>query len=236
MTYPVAVFGLVIIIVTAMLLFVVPMFEDALQRARWQLPLPTRLLLAVSGFVTKFAPFIIVAEVLAAWRPAAVDGHGQGPGCVGHTQAAHPRLRQAGPQDGHHPVLPHPVGAAALRRPHPRVPGDHLRDRGQHGRWPGRSRTPRRRSRAASRSPPRWPPTRCSRRWSCRCWRSARRRAPSTTCSKGSPTSTTRRSRPPSTPSRRCSSRCSSSSWAATVGGMVVALYMPMFNIINLIQ
>jgi type IV pilus assembly protein PilC len=67
MTYPVAVFAIVIIIVTAMLLFVVPMFEELYSELGGQLPLPTRLLLAVSGFVGKFAPFIIVAEVLAAW-------------------------------------------------------------------------------------------------------------------------------------------------------------------------
>jgi type IV pilus assembly protein PilC len=67
MTYPVAVFAIVIIIVTAMLLFVVPMFEELYSELGGQLPLPTRLLLAVSGFVGKFAPFIIVAEVIAAW-------------------------------------------------------------------------------------------------------------------------------------------------------------------------
>ena len=67
MTYPVAVFAIVIIIVTAMLLFVVPMFEELYSELGGQLPLPTRLLLAVSGFVGRFAPFIIVAEVLAAW-------------------------------------------------------------------------------------------------------------------------------------------------------------------------
>src|ERR687893_867785 len=62
MTYPVAVFAIVIIIVTAMLLFVVPMFEELYSELGGQLPLPTRLLLAVSGFVGRFAPFIIVAE------------------------------------------------------------------------------------------------------------------------------------------------------------------------------
>ena len=67
MTYPVAVFAIVIIIVTAMLLFVVPMFEELYSELGGQLPLPTRMLLAVSGFVGRFAPFIIVAEVLAAW-------------------------------------------------------------------------------------------------------------------------------------------------------------------------
>jgi type IV pilus assembly protein PilC len=67
MTYPVAVFVIVILIVTAMLLFVVPTFETLYADLGGQLPLPTRILLAVSRFVGKFAPFIIVAEVAAAW-------------------------------------------------------------------------------------------------------------------------------------------------------------------------
>lgn len=67
MTYPVAVFAIVILIVTAMLLFVVPTFEELYSGLGGTLPLPTRMLLAVSRFVGKFAPFIIVAEVAAAW-------------------------------------------------------------------------------------------------------------------------------------------------------------------------
>jgi len=66
MTYPVAVLVLVLLIVTAMLIFVVPTFETLYADLGGTLPLPTRMLLAVSGFVTKFAPFIIVAEVIAA--------------------------------------------------------------------------------------------------------------------------------------------------------------------------
>jgi type IV pilus assembly protein PilC len=64
MTYPVAVLALVLIIVTAMLIFVVPTFETLYADLGGTLPAPTRLLLAVSGFVTKFAPFIVVAEVI----------------------------------------------------------------------------------------------------------------------------------------------------------------------------
>jgi type IV pilus assembly protein PilC len=67
MTYPVAVFVIVILIVTAMLLFVVPTFETLYKDLGGQLPFPTRILLGVSRFVGKFAPFIIVAEVAAAW-------------------------------------------------------------------------------------------------------------------------------------------------------------------------
>jgi len=53
MMYPVAVFGLVIFIVIAMLLFVVPMFESMFADFGADLPLPTRMLMALSViFVT----------------------------------------------------------------------------------------------------------------------------------------------------------------------------------------
>ena len=64
MTYPVAVLALVLLIVTAMLIFVVPTFQTLYADLGGQLPLPTRLLLAVSGIVTKFAPLIILLEVV----------------------------------------------------------------------------------------------------------------------------------------------------------------------------
>ncbi|NIA24735.1 MAG: type II secretion system F family protein [Gammaproteobacteria bacterium] len=50
MTYPVAVLGLVVLILTAMLIFVVPMFESMYADLGGTLPLPTRILLGVSGF------------------------------------------------------------------------------------------------------------------------------------------------------------------------------------------
>ncbi|CAA9224785.1 MAG: Type IV fimbrial assembly protein PilC [uncultured Acidimicrobiales bacterium] len=64
MTYPVAVLALVLLIVTAMLLFIVPTFESLYADLGGTLPLPTRLLLIVSGIVSKFAPVIFVVEVV----------------------------------------------------------------------------------------------------------------------------------------------------------------------------
>jgi type IV pilus assembly protein PilC len=63
MTYPVAVMCLVLLIVTAMLVFVVPTFEKLYADLGGTLPLPTRILLTVSGIVTKWLPVIIVVEV-----------------------------------------------------------------------------------------------------------------------------------------------------------------------------
>ncbi|MBA2624609.1 MAG: type II secretion system F family protein [Acidimicrobiia bacterium] len=63
MTYPVAVLVLVLCIVAAMLVFVVPTFETLYEGLGGTLPAPTRALITVSGFITKFAPFIVVATV-----------------------------------------------------------------------------------------------------------------------------------------------------------------------------
>jgi type IV pilus assembly protein PilC len=63
MTYPVAVFAIVILIVTAMLLFIVPMFKELYADLGGTLPLPTRLLLLISGLVVKFFPFVVLLEV-----------------------------------------------------------------------------------------------------------------------------------------------------------------------------
>ena len=63
MTYPVAVLGLVLLIVTAMLIFVVPTFQNLYTNLGGTLPLPTRLLLLVSKFATKYAPLIVIFDV-----------------------------------------------------------------------------------------------------------------------------------------------------------------------------
>jgi type IV pilus assembly protein PilC len=65
MTYPVAVFALVLLIVTAMLLFIVPMFKDLYADLGGTLPLPTRILLLVSSVVVKFFPLVILSQVVA---------------------------------------------------------------------------------------------------------------------------------------------------------------------------
>ncbi len=64
MMYPVAVFGLVIFIVVAMLIFVVPMFEDMFADFGAQLPLPTRMLMSLSTiFVTYWYLALLVTVV-----------------------------------------------------------------------------------------------------------------------------------------------------------------------------
>jgi type IV pilus assembly protein PilC len=67
MTYPVVVFSLVLLIVTAMLIFVVPMFEDLYADLGGTLPLPTKVLLGVSGLMTKYWYISLAAIVGGVW-------------------------------------------------------------------------------------------------------------------------------------------------------------------------
>jgi type IV pilus assembly protein PilC len=63
MTYPVAVLSLVLLIVTVMLLFVVPTFKDIYSDLGGTLPLPTRILLGVSNVLKKWFLLVLAGEV-----------------------------------------------------------------------------------------------------------------------------------------------------------------------------
>lgn len=64
LTYPVAVFGLVVSIAIAMLVFVVPMFEKLYDGLGGTLPAPTRALLAISGFTQRVFPLLIGGAIM----------------------------------------------------------------------------------------------------------------------------------------------------------------------------
>ncbi|HVL90756.1 MAG TPA: type II secretion system F family protein [Actinomycetota bacterium] len=63
MTYPVVVFIMVIMIVSGMLLFVVPMFENLYKDLGGKLPLPTQLLINVSNIMKKMWFLVIGAGI-----------------------------------------------------------------------------------------------------------------------------------------------------------------------------
>ena len=64
MTYPVAVVGLVTLIMSAMLFFVVPQFKSIYTQLGGTLPLPTRLLLMVSDSAKKYWYIMIISIVV----------------------------------------------------------------------------------------------------------------------------------------------------------------------------
>jgi type IV pilus assembly protein PilC len=67
MTYPAVVAVLVLCIVTAMLLFIIPMFQDLYTQLGGTLPVPTRILIGVSKFARKFWFLIFGAEAAAVF-------------------------------------------------------------------------------------------------------------------------------------------------------------------------
>jgi len=63
MTYPIAVVALVVLIMSAMLLFVVPQFKSIYSQLGGTLPLPTRVLLMMSDAVKKYWYLVILGAV-----------------------------------------------------------------------------------------------------------------------------------------------------------------------------
>jgi type IV pilus assembly protein PilC len=63
MTYPIVVLVMVVLIMSAMLLFIVPQFESIYASLDSELPVPTKILLAVSGAFTKYWWLVIASTV-----------------------------------------------------------------------------------------------------------------------------------------------------------------------------
>ncbi len=70
MTYPLVVFGFAIISMTAMLLFIVPVFSTMFEGLGGTLPLPTRILVTLSHILKTFMPFIVILLIigLILWK------------------------------------------------------------------------------------------------------------------------------------------------------------------------
>jgi type IV pilus assembly protein PilC len=64
MTYPIVVLGFVMLILTAMLLFIVPQFKSIYAQLGGELPVPTKILLGVSDIMKH--KFLIVAAIVAS--------------------------------------------------------------------------------------------------------------------------------------------------------------------------
>jgi type IV pilus assembly protein PilC len=70
MTYPVVVFVMALLAVVGMLLFIVPVFDKMFAGLGADLPAPTQMLVNLSHLLKSFAPFIVVALIVAAvvWK------------------------------------------------------------------------------------------------------------------------------------------------------------------------
>jgi type IV pilus assembly protein PilC len=67
MAYPAATVVLVTLIMGAMLLFVVPIFAKMYADLNGKLPLPTRLVIAISHIMVKFLPFVLLGGAIVAY-------------------------------------------------------------------------------------------------------------------------------------------------------------------------
>jgi type IV pilus assembly protein PilC len=67
MTYPIVVLVMAVVLTTVMLIFIVPTFVGMFSSLGGTLPLPTRVLLALSGFVRSFWYLLILAPI-ALWQ------------------------------------------------------------------------------------------------------------------------------------------------------------------------
>jgi type IV pilus assembly protein PilC len=67
MSYPAVVLVLAILLVNVMLIFIVPTFVGMFEELGGQLPLPTRILLGLSGIVTRFW-YILLLLPIAGWQ------------------------------------------------------------------------------------------------------------------------------------------------------------------------
>lgn len=73
MVYPIAVLGLLTIAIFLMMILVVPQITQLFTKTGQELPLPTRILIAASGFSVQYWPFIILGVILTGvlfgiWR------------------------------------------------------------------------------------------------------------------------------------------------------------------------
>ena len=67
LAYPAMVLGLVVCILTAMLVFIVPIFKKMYDSLKGTLPLPTRILVKVSDIFAHAFPFVLLSVVAAAY-------------------------------------------------------------------------------------------------------------------------------------------------------------------------
>ena len=66
MTYPAVVLSVMILIFTAMIVFIVPVFQNLFKTLGGQLPLPTKILIDVSNIMTSLWVFVVIAVVIGA--------------------------------------------------------------------------------------------------------------------------------------------------------------------------
>ena len=125
MIYPIAVIVIAGVVVGVILWKVIPTFAALFAGLGAELPLPTRIVIALSNGLVRFMPFIIVGVGAVALRVQALLRDRQRPPRHRRDHAEAADARQHHAQDRRRAVLPHAVDAAQLRRADSRRPRDH---------------------------------------------------------------------------------------------------------------
>ena len=94
MTYPAVVSFLVLLLVTAMLLFVIPMFQNIYGQLGGKLPVPTQILIDVSNVVRNLWFVVFGGRDRRGVRVPPVDQLRRGPQALGHDQAEDAGVRR----------------------------------------------------------------------------------------------------------------------------------------------
>ncbi|GIU89513.1 MAG: hypothetical protein KatS3mg010_0612 [Acidimicrobiia bacterium] len=145
MTYPAVVAVLVLLILTAMLLFIIPMFEDLYVELGGSLPVPTQILINISSFARKVWYLIFAAEIAAVFFFRKWINSEEGRKRWDSIKLRVPVVRRSRAQDGPRPLLPHALGARPFGRADSRVARHRGRDLGQPRGRPRRRGTRKRR-------------------------------------------------------------------------------------------
>ena len=133
MVYPIAIIVIAAVVVTVILWKVIPTFASLFAGLGAELPLPTRIVIAMSNGVVTFMPYMIVTHRGRFLRVPLLLRHAERPHGRRrhHVEAAHPRHAVA--QDRGGAILPHAIDAARVGRIDSRGAGHHGEDRRQCG-------------------------------------------------------------------------------------------------------
>ena len=130
MTYPAVVLGVMVVIFSAMIIFIVPVFQNLFKCLGGKLPLPTQILIDISNIMTSVWVLVVIAVIVGVIvGDQEVDRHREGRRELGPVDAQAADLRAAVPQGGAGPGHQHAGVADQLRRADPRGARHQCRDR-----------------------------------------------------------------------------------------------------------
>ena len=118
MLYPIVLTVMCFVIVSALLVYVVPKVVAVFEASKAQLPLITRVLIGISGFLRDYGIYLLIIAVVGRGAPAALAAQSRRPAPLSSAAASPAAGRQARARLQHralHAHLEHPVGERRCR-------------------------------------------------------------------------------------------------------------------------